>query len=121
MNFGELKKAVYARVDALLTQNVYSKQAPENASFPYAVIKFPSSSTDVLWKQDWIIEIDFWDNSNDSTTVLSMSNTVKEGLNAYWASETNINYRTYLDFEGEFPTEIPEMSRINQRYSCPSF
>jgi hypothetical protein len=121
MDFSELKKAVYNRINTLLTQNVYVKQAPENASYPYAVIKFPSSSKGVLWKQDWIIEIDFWDDTNDSTTVMTMSNAVKEGFDAYWADETNINYRTYLDFEGEFPTDIPGMSRINQRYLCPSF
>jgi hypothetical protein len=121
MDFKELKKAVRNRIDSLLTQNVYTKQAPEKAIFPYAVIKFPSSSKDVLWKQDWIIEIDFWDNTNDSSIVMEMSNNVKEGFDAYWADEKNINYRTYLEFEGEFPTEIPEMSRINQRYMCSSF
>lgn len=123
MDFDKLKKAVYARINGLLTQSVYTKQAPENATYPYCVIKFPSSSSDLLWKQTWIIELDFWDNTNDSSTITAMSNTVKQGLNAYWTDGTSegVAFRTYLDFEGELPTDLPELSRINQRYSCPSF
>lgn len=121
MDLDKLKTNVFNRIDALLTQNVYTKQAPENASYPYAIITYPSSSNPLLWKQDWMIEIDYYDNSNDSSTVVSMSNTVKSGMQGYYFSDSNISFRTYLDFEGEFPTEKPELSRINQRYYCPSF
>lgn len=120
MELDELKKAVYNRINALLTQSVYTKQAPEGAVYPYAVITFPSSSSPLLWKQDWIIEIDYWDDTNDSSTVTAMSHTVKTGFQGYWYSSTDVAFRTYLDFEGEFPTDLPELSRINQRYSCPA-
>lgn len=121
MDFDLLKKAVKARIEALVTQEVYKDEAEDNATYPYIIIKYPSSSNPFLWKQDWIIELDFWDNTSDDEVITSMSNTVKEGFNGYWQSSTGIAFRTYLDFEGEFPTDIPNMSRINQRYLCPSF
>lgn len=123
MDFDKLKKAVYARINTLLTQTVYTNQAAANATYPYCVIKFPSSSSALLWKQDWIIELDFWDDTADSSTITAMSNTVKEGFNGYWTDGTTegVSFRTYLDFEAQLPTDLPELSRINQRYSCPSF
>lgn len=121
MDFDLLKKAVKTRIEALIEQNVYKDEAPDDADYPYVIVKYPSSSSPYLYKQDWVIELDFWDNTSDDETVTSISNTVKEGLNGYWQSGTGIAFRTYLDFEGEFPLDIPNMSRINQRYICPSF
>ncbi len=116
MTFKNLKKYVGARIDELTTINVYAKNAPEEAVFPYIVFKFPSSSYPYN-REDKIVEIDYWDNKQDSTTILDQSDLVKKGFNLYWQTEGSDGfYRSDIIFEGEIPDTDPNMSRIQQRY-----
>lgn len=116
MTFKNLKKYVGARIDELSTLNVYSKVAPEKAVFPYIVFRFVSSS--YPWnREDKIVEIDYWDNKQDSDVIMTQSDLVKKGFNLYWQSEgTDGFYRSDIIFEGEIPDTDPNISRIQQRY-----
>lgn len=117
MTFKNLKKYVGARLDELTTLSIYSKNAPENASFPYVVFKFPSTSFPYNKWDKKIVEIDFWDNKQDSSAILDASDLIKVGFDLYWQSEgSNGFYRSNIIFEGEIPDTNPNMSRIQQRY-----
>lgn len=121
MTFDELKKKIKTRVSSLITQNVYNNIG--EGSYPYCIITYPSTSKEFRWQENKMIEIDFWDNSGNSTTITNMSDLVKKGLDGYYYSsdDKTEGFRLYLDFEGEFLTGKPEIKRINQRYLCKVF
>jgi len=120
MDFNYLKQYVGARLDELTTIGVHSKQAPETipgvSSFPYLIYLLSSSSWETRKRGDWICEIDFWDDQNDSSAIITAAEAIKAGFDYYWQSETQGYYQSHLEFYSEIPTGIPEMSRINQRY-----
>ncbi|OGS41370.1 MAG: hypothetical protein A3K77_06345 [Euryarchaeota archaeon RBG_13_31_8] len=116
MTFDQLKQYVGARLDELTTLSVYGKMPGEEKAFPYLVYKFPSSSYQWNDRNDWIVEIDYWDNKQDSTTILAAAEAVKTGFNLYWQSEITGFYRSDLIFAGEIPDTNPNISRFQQRY-----
>jgi hypothetical protein len=63
MNTLELKKAIETFLKTKATR-VYQRKAPVNASFPYVVWNMPSSDTEYSKREDIILEVDIWDNSN---------------------------------------------------------
>lgn len=116
MTFDKLKQYANSRIDELISINLYSKLAPETATFPYVVTNLSSSSNEIRNRTDWIIDVDFWDNTNNSSIIIAQSDLVKAGFNYYWQSETEGFYQSHIIFEGEIPTGTPNMSRIQQRY-----
>jgi hypothetical protein len=116
MVLSKLKEYVYARIQSLISIDVYNGIAPLEASFPYVTFNFTSSSYNYDTRADWVLELDFWNDTNDDTVLLSESELVKTGFNYYWQSEIDGFYSSYLDFESEIPTNEKDMSRINQRY-----
>jgi hypothetical protein len=116
VTFDKLKQYANARIDELISIDLYSKLAPEDATFPYVVTNLSSSSNEIRNRTDWIIDIDFWDNTNNSSIIIAQADLVKAGFNYYWQSETEGFYQSHIVFEGEIPTSIPNMSRIQQRY-----
>lgn len=116
MTFQKLKEYVGARLDALTTISIYSKEAPENAVFPYVVFSFPSSSITYNLRDDRICELNFWDDSYDSSGIQTAIEAIKAGFNLYWQTESSGFYRSDLIFEGEIPEVRPNITRYQQRY-----
>lgn len=128
MTLKQLKPYIYTRLNSLSGITVFDGKAPETAIFPYLVFKFPASNFNFRTRTDRILEIDFWDNTNDDSDILTASTQVKDGkfdehgiltvpgLNYSYQKETSGFYRAYIDFEGEIPDTSPEISRIQQRY-----
>ena len=63
MNTLELKKAIETFIKTKATR-VYQRKAPAKASFPYVVWNLPSSDSGYSEREDIILEVDIWDNSN---------------------------------------------------------
>lgn len=116
MTFEYLKQYANARIDELTSINVYSKKASEDAVFPYIVTMLTSSSNEIRLRDDWIMELDFWDNTNDSTIIIAQADLVKAGFNYYWQSETEGFYQSHIIFDSEIPTGVQNLSRVQQRY-----
>ncbi|MFX1499416.1 MAG: hypothetical protein ACFFDH_00475 [Promethearchaeota archaeon] len=116
MDLDSLKEYIGDRIEELTSLTAYSKQANEGASYPYVIFILSSSSFPVRNRQDWICEIDFWDDTNDSSVIAAKAELLKAGFNYYWQSETEGFYQSHIIFEGEIPTGTPDISRINQRY-----
>lgn len=68
MNIIELQKQIVTFLTTKATR-VYFREAPENAVYPYVVYNLPSSIENYSNREDFILEIDFWDNSNLTTVI----------------------------------------------------
>jgi hypothetical protein len=95
---------------------------PDDAVFPYVCFKFTSTDFNVRTRADRILEIDFWNNSNDDSKLLELLDRVKngnglvKGLNYSIQDELEGFYKAYIEFEGEIQTNETEIIRHNQRY-----
>jgi hypothetical protein len=116
MTLKELKTIINTRLNDIVSIGVHDGKASNDASFPYLIFKFPSASYTVRTREDRIMEIDYWDNTNDDSDILDASDAVKQALNYGWQSETQGFLRAFIEFEGEIPDPDTDISRIQQRF-----
>jgi hypothetical protein len=123
----DLKSYIKTRLESLVDIDVYDGNPYGVSPFPYLVFNFPSSTPKTGNRMDRILEIDYWDNSLDETSILEVARTVKigkyvngvltiAGFDYGWQDETEGFYHSYIDFEGEIPDTEQNIYRINQRY-----
>jgi predicted metal-binding protein len=122
MELSDLKTYVKQRLEDLSNINVYDTKAPDNATFPYLVYKFSACNYLVRERKDWILELDFWNDSNNDSEILQAAEYVKNGRESY--SGMNIStqnesegfYYCHIDFEGEIEDPEHDITRYNQIY-----
>lgn len=114
MELLKLKEYIYTRLNQCDIP-VYSLRVPLNGSYPCVIYLFPSSNMTGM-REDRILELNFWNNSNDDTLILEASEYLKTALNYSWQSEVEGFYQCHLDFEGEIPDTESNITRIQQRY-----
>jgi hypothetical protein len=73
------------------TTRAYLQKAPENATFPYATFKLPSSF-DSRPFEDFTLEIDLWDIAQDTTAIENLSDSIDGDGDAL--SPTGLNRKT---------------------------
>lgn len=120
----KLKYYIKQRLEEISGINVYEGNAPDNAVFPYLVFKFPSASNAFrVTRTDRIMEIDYWNDNNDDTSVLAASEIVRNGdgdqkigLDFSRQNEAEGFYKCYWDWEGEIPDPDKEIYHFQQRY-----
>lgn len=129
MKLEKLKYYIGQRLENLVQDGfvVFNGKASLKQSCPYLTYKFPSN-TPIETMKKWILEIDFWDDTNNDLSILEASENVKngkyndegellyQGLDFSFQNETEGFYKCYLDFEGEIEDTEKNISRINQRY-----
>lgn len=78
---------------------VYFQDAPENAVFPYIVVDFPTTLDDGEEFQNVVVDIDIWDsnNTNDTTTLETLAETIDSILNKTTISNSDLSVTFYLD------------------------
>lgn len=126
MTLSQLKALIKTRLTSLSGITVYDGKAAENATFPYLCYTFTSTSFQYRNRDDRILEIDYWNNSNDDTAILAAAEKVKNGttilevavpgLDCSYQDETSGFYKCNIEFEGEIPTQERNLSRFSQRY-----
>jgi len=123
MEIDKLEYYIGQRLSQLTDINVYNKKVPDRKDiFPYLVYKFYACNYTVRHRKDWILEIDYWQDSNDDTDILEAAISVKNGVGEYVGlnnstqNETEGFYQCTIDFEGSIPDTEPNISRYNQRF-----
>ena len=122
MEIDRLQYYIAQRLSSLTSINVYNSKVPDSATYPYVVFKFVASSNTVRHREDWILELDYWSNSNDDSAILQAAIYIKSGtdtiigLNNSTQNETEGFYYCVIDFEAELPTSESNISRYNQRF-----
>lgn len=124
---GDLKTYIKSRLESLVDIDVYEENQYGISPFPYLVFKIPSGNPVIDIRIDRVLEIDYWDNSLDSSAVKEAAELVKKGVyvdgeltipgfDYTYQCEAEGFYRSYLEFEGEIPDTEQNIYRINQRY-----
>lgn len=125
MNFASFKKYVAARIDSVVSINVYTtklpdKKIPDATIYPCLVITFQAIENENLIKEKWIVEINYWSVVNsgsiDSTNVLAALDAVKGSLHGGWQTESEGFFKSYLDTEFEVPDPQPGVYHFYQKY-----
>jgi hypothetical protein len=75
MNIIELQKQIFAFLKTKATR-VYYEDAPDNAQYPYVVYDFPSSLENFSNREDFILEIDIWDNATDTKPLETLTGNI---------------------------------------------
>lgn len=114
----KLMEYIKARITTVVNSSiiVYSEEADTDADFPYIVFKLPSSNMETLYKDKWVLEVDFWDNTGNSTNIGIASEAVKDSLHGSYQTEAEGFFRSYKIFEGIIPDDTPKIKRIQHRY-----
>lgn len=121
-----LETYIAQRLTNLSGINVYNRVAPDTATFPYLVFKLNACNYIVRHRKDWILELDFWNDSNDDSSIKQSAIYVKTGrtvgeniyigLDNSTQSEAEGFYQCHIEFEGTIEDIENDISRYNQRY-----
>jgi len=84
----------------------YSEQAPKKANFPYVVYSFPNSFSKE-GQEVFILDIDIWDNQEDTTALETLASSVWKGLNRLHYIDENIQFSIYQS------SRLPELEDDN--------
>ena len=124
LTFGKLKEYIGLKIDTATTINVVGNKIALDKVYPCVVMKFPTCIPEEA-KEDWILELDFWDkeadNDVDSTDILTAVELVKVAMNRSWQVETGGFFKSYLEFEGEIPDDTVGVYHFNQRYQITMY
>jgi|SRR5690625_3736187 len=80
-----LMTVLYQRINSAHEYETYRTQAPENATYPYAVFKLMPISNTERDRDDYTLEISCWDKSEGTSDarVLEMADDIRKSL-IYW-------------------------------------
>lgn len=81
MRTNDLKKLVQEKLKTVGT-NVYHERALDDAMYPHIVFNFERIELGDLSRQDYVLAVDVWDKSQDTTTVDSLADSVENLLQA---------------------------------------
>lgn len=102
----------------LLTKHasVYFQKAPASAEFPYLVFDLPTSFNNAP-SEDFLLEIDAWDNNQDTTILENIIDSIDEELNNKIISFDK--YKAIFRRENRLtlPDEDPTLNRRQLRYT----
>lgn len=129
LEINRLRYYISQRLLNLTDINIYNMKAPDSPEeriFPYLIFRFYSCDYAVRHRKDWILEIDYWNDSNDDSDIIEAAINVKNGrtvdeveyigLNNSTQNESEGFYYCNINFESSIPDTEPNMSRYNQRY-----
>lgn len=112
--------------DYLLTKSdrVYFQRAPDTAPFPYVVFDLPTSN-DTRPSQDFYLEIDGWDNNQDTNALENLIDSIDgdgdnlnpTGLNNKTLSTVDVTATFHRQNRGNIPDEDKRINRRQLRYS----
>ncbi|TWE06403.1 hypothetical protein FB550_102425 [Neobacillus bataviensis] len=89
---------------------VYFLKSPDNAQFPYLV--YTIQITDLSDNLKMVtLDVDGWDNKEDTTELEDLMVSVKNGLNRQVILNDNLFMSMYLDRQLVVPDDNPELSR----------
>lgn len=74
----ELKEAILSHLKSKHPR-VYHQSAPKNAGFPYLVYNLPNSTDDGVMER-FVLEIDGWDKSKDTTAIETLMDSVDKEI-----------------------------------------
>jgi len=100
-----------------LHSRVYFQDAPDTATYPYIVYDFVPITDSGEERSDLILEIDGWDNKDDTTVLETLMNTINQ-INKSVLSDDNISIVCFLDTKLPMTDTNPIINRRKYTYTC---
>ncbi len=102
-----------------VTPNVYPKKASRNATFPYVVYKFPTTTYESV-REDTMLEVDIWDAKRDGYDVVTAIEDLSERIDKKLRQERKMTNNMFVHFERvnklDIGDEDENIERIQLRY-----
>lgn len=94
----------------------YLETAPPKSQFPYVVFSLPTSD-ESDYREDFILEIDIWDNKPlDTTMVETLTDNIDKALNRSFVNTTDFQYSAYRMNRLMLPDPDENIRRRQLRY-----
>lgn len=106
----ELRKAINTALKTVHPR-IYYQDAPDDAVFPYLVYDLPNSVDDGYLEQ-FVLDVDGWDNSTDTTNLETIMDNVNKSLDGMTRTADSLSMSFYLDNR---LTLLDDDSRIRRR------
>lgn len=109
-----VKKALQAYLETLHSQ-VYFKDAPDDAPYPYLVINFGQTMASGEYTKQIIVDIDFWDfpANNDDTSLENLA-TLVEG-NGNITNPTGLNKKVLTTSNGHINFKLDRVLDLHEK------
>jgi hypothetical protein len=117
----ELQKFIIAELRKIHPR-VYQEWAPEGAVSPYVVYRMPTSN-EAGWREDFILEIDVWDQpANGSTVALqTLADAIDRTFNRMRYTGNGWSTRIYRINRLMVPDPNPTIRRRQLRYELRTY
>lgn len=117
----DLQKFIVAELKKIHSR-VYQEWAPQGAVFPYVVYRLPVSNPSE-WREDFILEIDVWDQPADGSTVTlqTLADSIDRALNRLRYTGDGWNTRIYRINRLMVPDPDPTIRRRQLRYELRTY
>ena len=95
MRTNDLKELVQAKLGTL-DVSVYHEMAIDTAMYPHIVFSFERIELGDLSRQDYVLDVDLWDKTKDTTVVDALADSVENLLQAENLPQDNVLPTFYL-------------------------
>lgn len=116
----ELRKIIQRNLK-LIHPRVSFQSAPETTEFPYLVFEIGNINPDGEVFQQGLIDIDGWDDKNDTTVLEELMRSVDLVLDKKTFSEGKITATFFLETKTPVPSENPKLHRRKRIYQVRIF
>ncbi len=116
----ELIKFVYQELSAVGT--TYLEKALQGQSFPYITMTFPNSQ-ELDPREDFILEVNVWDYSTDTTTLEGLTTQIEDRLHYKKHISTSDKIVTYIYRVNRLMIPDPDVNirRRMIRFTCKTY
>ena len=116
----ELHKYVFETLSAI-NSKCYLEKAKDSAVCPYIVFRFPTSVDD-FQKEDFILEVDVWDNLSDTTRLEALVTSIDTALHSLKYYESGVLQTCIYRLNRlMLPDPDEKLRRRQLRYICKTY
>lgn len=99
---------------------VHLELAPQEEQYPFIVFRLPSSVENEQ-REDFIVEVDIWDNSADTTALENLTSAVDKALDRLRFNNTQVQTCLYRMNRLMVPDTDPQIRRRRLRYQAKTY
>jgi len=115
---------LYNLIYSAASGRVYFETAEDEATFPYAVYRLPTSTSignNDYARQDFILEIDVWDNVPDATRIETLADRIDVAINNQRVRTNLVALKIYRIGRLNIPDPNSDIRRRQLRYRVATY
>lgn len=107
---------IYGKLSSV-ADRVKLEKAKQSTPFPYVTYKLPTS-TEEGHREDFILEVDIWDNNSNTFNLEQLTTSIDKALNRETYIDSNIQVSIYRINRLMIPDTDETIRRRQLRYQC---